>query len=217
MGFVPGDAARYLPPMRVLLAHGLARTPLSLAGLARVLERAGHTTRSFGYFAFAESYDDIRARLVAELAEMAADPAPVGLVGHSLGGLLLRHALADVPSLNVHRLIMLGTPNRSPRSAQTRGSVGTLADLEPQLRRTARVTRGLRTDPGAARAVHGDRRDGGLAESEGPLRRRGERRIRGGRETKIVDSDVPELFPVLHTFMMNDERVQGRIGELLQG
>src|SRR5512147_1301016 len=103
--------------MRILLVHGLGRTPLSLHGLGRTLRRAGHVTRFFGYYAFAEHYDRIRQRLASELRAIGRDPHPVALIGHSLGGLLLRHALVDAPGLNVHRLIMLGTPNQPPRLA----------------------------------------------------------------------------------------------------
>ena len=103
--------------MRVLLVHGLGRTPASLALLHRALRRAGHAPASFAYYAFAQSYEGIRRRLVAQLQTWAAAPDPVALIGHSLGGLLLRHALADVPTLPVHHLIMLGTPNRPPRRA----------------------------------------------------------------------------------------------------
>ena len=201
--------------MRVLLAHGLARTPLSLARLGRVLRRAGHTTQTFGYFAVAESYDDIRVRLVAELSKMAADPAPVGLVGHSLGGLLLRHALADVPSLKVHRLIMLGTPNRSPRSARIAARSGlwriwsrSCGDLLASPEAVGRIpvprvpyaliagTAGWRHLKGAV----GDELDDGFVTVS---------------ETKIMDDDVPALFPVLHTFIMNDPAVQSLVVQLL--
>ena len=51
--------------MRVLLVHGLGRTPVSLHGLARALKRANHSTRLFGYYAFAEHYDRIRLRLAS--------------------------------------------------------------------------------------------------------------------------------------------------------
>jgi pimeloyl-ACP methyl ester carboxylesterase len=203
--------------MRVLLAHGLARTPLSLAKLARAVKGAGHETRMFGYVAFAESYDDIRARLVAELREMAADPAPVGLIGHSLGGLLFRHALADVPELNVHRLIMLGTPNRSPRMARlavrwglwriwSRSCGELLASPDaymniPAPRVPYTIIAGTAGWPSPKSPFGDEPNDGFVAVSE----------------TRIRDEDEPSLFPVLHTFMMNDAAVQQRIVELLRG
>lgn len=201
--------------MRVLLVHGLARTPLSMYRLARALRRAGHTTQTFGYLAFAETSDDIRARLVAELSTMAADAAPVGLIGHSLGGLLLRHALADVPSLNVHRLIMLGTPNRSPRSAQ-------LAARWGLWRIWSRSCGELLASPEAYARIPAPRVPytliAGTAGWRNPKSPLGDQPYDGFvavTETKIKDDDAPVLFPVLHTFIMNDPGVQSLVVRLL--
>lgn len=104
--------------IRVLLVHGLGRTPLSLVLLARRLQRENYRPESFGYYAFAESHQRIQERLVRRLKSVANEGAPVGLVGHSLGGLLLRQAVAQVPELQVRNLIMLGTPNQPPRMAR---------------------------------------------------------------------------------------------------
>ena len=49
--------------MRVLLIHGLARTPLSLLGLARDLRRAGHRTELVAYSGALESYQGIVTRV----------------------------------------------------------------------------------------------------------------------------------------------------------
>jgi pimeloyl-ACP methyl ester carboxylesterase len=104
--------------MLVLLVHGLGRTPFSLFGLASALRRAGHHTRFFGYSPTFESLTRILRRLENRLRSLASRGKPVGLVGHSLGGLLLRIALERVPELRVHRLVMLGTPNRGSRAAR---------------------------------------------------------------------------------------------------
>ncbi len=104
--------------MQLLLAHGLGRTPVSLFGLAAELRRAGHRTRFFGYFPPLEPVAWIVHRLAERLRALAARGQPVGLIGHSLGGLLLRSALANVPELQVHHLITLGTPHSAPRIAR---------------------------------------------------------------------------------------------------
>ena len=104
--------------MQILLVHGLGRTPLSLFGLAAWLRRSGHHTRFFGYSPTFEQFPSIVQRLVRRLQNLARFKQPVGLIGHSLGGILLRLALAKVTELKVHRFIMLGTPNRSPRMAR---------------------------------------------------------------------------------------------------
>jgi pimeloyl-ACP methyl ester carboxylesterase len=201
--------------MRVLLVHGLGRTPLSLQGLARTLRRAGHATRFFGYYAFAEPYDRIRQRLASELRSMAREPDPVALVGHSLGGLLLRHALADAPGLNVHRLIMLGTPNQSPRLAVR-------ANRWLPFRVFARSCGHLLATPSAfARipppAVPYTLIAGtiGWRRVPGPFGGEANDGIVAVSETVVQEGDAPHLLPVSHTFMMNDGRLQQLILELL--
>jgi len=104
--------------MLVLLVHGLGRTPLSLFGLAAALRRAGHHTRFFGYSPTFEPLPRIVNRLTNQLQALARIRKSVGLVGHSLGGLLLRMALDRVPELSVHRLVMLGSPNRGSLMAR---------------------------------------------------------------------------------------------------
>jgi len=106
--------------MRVLLVHGLGRTPASLWGLSRALREAGHEPGFVGYVAAVERFEAIRSRVRRQLMSAAASGAPYAAVGHSLGGLLVRAALADWPgALPLPAcLIMLGTPNQSPRLAR---------------------------------------------------------------------------------------------------
>lgn len=105
--------------MRALLVHGMGRTPASMLVLARRLRQAGLTTAQFGYVPAVERYDRIVDRLVGRVSAMATDPDYI-VIGHSLGGLLLRSALARLePTLPQPRhLFMLATPNRSPRLAR---------------------------------------------------------------------------------------------------
>lgn len=106
--------------MRVLLIHGLGRTPLSLLALANYLGRRGHQTDSFGYVCAVESFNAIRGRLQARMREMAVDGTPYALCGHSLGGLLALSACSDLghPPRGPNALITLGTPLQSPRLAR---------------------------------------------------------------------------------------------------
>ncbi len=103
--------------MQVLMVHGLSRTPLSLVWLARALSRAGYRPAQFGYLAFAESYGRIRERLRSRLSLLAAG-GPYAIVAHSLGGLLVRAALADLVVPPPEHVVMLGTPNRRSRMAE---------------------------------------------------------------------------------------------------
>jgi len=105
--------------MRALLVHGMGRSPLSMLLLAARLRRAGIQPNLFGYVPALRSFDTIATGLARRLAALATD-ADYLVVGHSLGGLLLRAALTRLdPALPRPRhLFMLATPNQSPRLAR---------------------------------------------------------------------------------------------------
>lgn len=105
----------------VVLVHGLLRTSRSLARLARALEGAGFATRHFGYASTRGSIADHGRRLADSLATWTAElpGAPLHLVGHSLGNLVIRAALVDAPAQRIGRVVMLVPPNRgSPVARQ---------------------------------------------------------------------------------------------------
>jgi alpha-beta hydrolase superfamily lysophospholipase len=103
--------------MRLLLIHGMGRTPLSLALLGRRLSKQGHIVRYFGYAAFLESFDQIVGRLVATI-RATADQHPYALIGHSLGGILARAALPALANMPPRHLVMLAPPNQAPLLAR---------------------------------------------------------------------------------------------------
>jgi len=194
--------------MLVLLVHGLGRTPLSLFGLAPALRRAGHHTLFFAYSPTLESLPRILRRLTTKLRQLANAGRPIGLVAHSLGGLLLRKALSGVPDLRVHRLVMLGTPNRPPRLAAlawwwlpfrcfTRDCGRFLASpfLIPAIPIPTVPYTLIAGTAGPRRSwlPHGDEPNDGIVSVS---------------EVRVRDDDRPLLFPVWHSFMMDHPAVQ---------
>jgi hypothetical protein len=200
--------------MHVLLARGLGRTSLSLAGLARSLRKAGHATESFRYVAAIESSGSISARLQSRLRIIAALGQPYAVLGHSLGGLLLRHAITELERPPFH-LIMLGTPNRPPRLAQRVNRVWPfrLATGEPG-RRLA--------DPEFFRAlpipvipytiIAGT---GGPRGRFSPFGSEPNDWLVAVSETLIMGTDRPLQFPVSHTFMMLSGAVRAEVRRIL--
>ncbi len=105
--------------VNVLLVHGMARSPLSLRPLAASARLEGGRVHSFGYVATFESAEHIAARLASRLAGVTAS-GPTVAVGHSLGGVLLRMAVARLPdgARPPDRLILIASPHRPSRIAR---------------------------------------------------------------------------------------------------
>ena len=102
--------------MKILLIHGLSRTPLSLIALEHYLQQRGSKTELFGYLAFAETFDAIIERLRLRL-QIIANQGSYCIVTHSLGALLARAVLGETPLKEPQHIVMLGPPNQLPRLA----------------------------------------------------------------------------------------------------
>ncbi len=96
----------------------MGRSPLSGWPLLRKLKRAGFRTATFGYSVSQENFTQIVERLVAKLRALLATEDLV-LIGHSLGGVLLRHALSMLGESRhqVRHLFLLGSPVAPSRLA----------------------------------------------------------------------------------------------------
>jgi hypothetical protein len=202
--------------MHLLVAHGMARTSLSLASLARYLRRNGHQVTLTGYVAALERFDAVSRRVRGQLEHLAADGEPYALIGHSLGGLILRVALDAGPlSPEPRRLIMLGTPNQPPRLVQrfrhlwpyriVTGQAGQLlsdptffAKLPP-IRVPYTIIAGMGGTRGRWSLFGEDENDGTVAVAE----------------TLCSPNDHPILVSARHTFMMNHADVRRAIVDAL--
>lgn len=104
--------------MNILFVHGMGRTPLSAWPMLRRLRRAGHRVSTFGYCVTLDSFEPIKRRLHGRIRTLAAQ-GEYCLVGHSLGGVLLRAALADESDLArlPRRVFLLGVPIQASRLA----------------------------------------------------------------------------------------------------
>ena len=108
--------------MHALFVHGMGRTPLSGWPMLWHLRRGGLQTSTFGYMSSLEEFSAIRGRLIHRIAALAASDDYV-LIGHSLGGVLIRAALNVLPpaARAPHHVFLLGSPVRPSRLAQTLG------------------------------------------------------------------------------------------------
>ena len=196
--------------MQVLLVHGLSRTPASLMSLGWRLQTAGWSTAAFSYAAFFETFDQIVVRLRQQLQTLSQE-GPYSVVAHSLGGLLLRAALETDTVLSPAHTVMLGPPNQRPRLAPiawqlppfqwVTGQCGfnlTRLDFFGQLlplRSPYTIIAGV-GGPRGWFSPFGEEANDGIVTLD---------------ETRMVESDRPLEFPVMHTFMMNHPAVQSAV------
>ena len=99
--------------MHVLFVHGMGRTPISGIPILFRLRANGYAVGVFGYSTAFNDFDAIRNRLRVRIIQMASQGDYV-LVGHSLGGILLRSTLQELPhgANPPKHLFLLGSPVR---------------------------------------------------------------------------------------------------------
>jgi pimeloyl-ACP methyl ester carboxylesterase len=109
--------------MQVLFVHGMGRSPLSGWPLLLRLRRAGLRTHTFGHLVSHENCATIVGRLVQRLTQLGGSGDYV-LIGHSLGGVLLRQALGSLPhaARRPKHLFLLGSPVQMSSIAARMGS-----------------------------------------------------------------------------------------------
>ncbi|HYN55127.1 MAG TPA: alpha/beta hydrolase, partial [Methylotenera sp.] len=104
--------------LRVLFVHGMGRSPASGWPLLLRIRQAGLKTSTFGYSATFENFDSITARLRKRISLLASSGDYV-VIGHSLGGVLLRAALNSLPkgTKQPQHVYLLGSPMQPSRIA----------------------------------------------------------------------------------------------------
>tara|TARA_B100001105_G_scaffold192295_1_gene156345 strand:+ start:233 stop:868 length:636 start_codon:yes stop_codon:yes gene_type:complete len=101
-----------------LFVHGMGRSPLSGWPMLRQLGRVGIQVQTFGYSAAVEDFASVVRRLSVRLNDIA-DRGDYIVIGHSLGGVLLRAALAPsaCKAKQPTRAFLLGSPIAASRWA----------------------------------------------------------------------------------------------------
>ncbi len=105
--------------MQILFVHGMGRSALSGWPMLFQLKKAGLHTASFSYSVSLQSFDHIYKKLIRQLIDVAAQGDYV-LIGHSLGGVLIRAALRSLPTdiRKPKHIFLLGSPLQAALLAQ---------------------------------------------------------------------------------------------------
>lgn len=107
------------PKMQILFVHGMGRTRLSGMPMLLHLKRQGFAVSAFGYATTLCSFEKIVRRLLKRI-EKIAHQGEYALAGHSLGGVMIREALARLPASTrqpVH-VFLIGSPIQPARLAK---------------------------------------------------------------------------------------------------
>lgn len=213
-------------PDRVILLHGLARTPRSMARLAQALVRDGYAVENWDYPSRQHDYAGLLALLRPRIAALAGD-IKTHFVGHSLGGLLLRSLLSEPLPFPTGRLVLLGVPNRGALSVarlQARRGFSRLPEIfgrpARELYRDAPWLADLPWPKLETGAIAGTRRFHPLIPSAWINLLHGAREEGDG--TVEVDSALSPalthtlMLPVGHSFLPGDPRVIAAIQRFLK-
>jgi pimeloyl-ACP methyl ester carboxylesterase len=99
----------------VVLVHGLWVNGTDMTVLRRRLSHAGYDARQFSYPSVRQPPAANAMALQAFVREIDADT--VHFVGHSLGGIVIRHLFHDYAEQRPGRVVTLGTPHRPSTAA----------------------------------------------------------------------------------------------------
>lgn len=214
--------------MRVLLIHGLGRSPLSVFGLSQFLQLEGYQTELFGYSSLVESYAQIIERLQDRLLEL--ETGSYAIVAHSLGAVLVRSALTAKPELAPKPIILLGPPNQSPRIAQLAQRLSPFSPMAgecfqkladpnffrslPPLTQKHIIIAGTEGPRGPWSFFGEEINDGVLTLQEVQVKAC-ERYQPVNRSAPISNGCFKLLLPVMHTQMLNHPLVQQSILQIL--
>ena len=96
---------------RVILIHGLHQAAFIMRPMAKRLQAQRFNTHQYGYRSMRDDLQTNSACLNTWLEANHNPEQPIDLVGHSLGGLIIRDFVFHYPRWQIGRCVTLGTPH----------------------------------------------------------------------------------------------------------
>lgn len=114
--------------MPVVCVHGFTQNATNFRGIRLALEAQGRPTTAISLGIPPKSIERYAARVIARLEALVERyDQPIDLIAHSMGGIVLRQALAERPDLGarVRNIITLGTPHAGTEASRWLPGPGT--------------------------------------------------------------------------------------------
>lgn len=102
----------------VVLIHGLHQKAWIMQPLAKQLQNRGFATYQHNYYSLRDSIDKHSIALNHWFLDNHDPSIPINLVGHSLGGLVIRDFISRFPQWKIGRCVTLGTPHKGSTTAR---------------------------------------------------------------------------------------------------
>ena len=209
----------------IVLMHGLMRTPRSMKSLSNFLLSKEFGTPIAPCYASSRAPIASHAAAFRELVEMLPGKPSIEIVGHSLGNIVVRHAIADWQTqgdptgvlARMKHMVMLGPPNQGAMIAKKLAKTGLFGVLTGtgglELGRDwESLQRRLATPPFPFAIVAGNLNasfvSNPLVEGESDF-------VVSVDETHLDGAAIEIEVPVLHSFLMDDTKVQEFIATFL--
>lgn len=100
----------------VVLVHGIIRSSKSFSRMRGALKCSGYTVIGFDYPSTQVTIRD-SAEYLRKVLDSLTQVSEINFVVHSMGGLIVRTYLQQQTDPRIHRMVMLGVPNRGANMA----------------------------------------------------------------------------------------------------